>query len=148
MEILSELNQVIKGSVLVEGGLFYRGTRIVYVKSAGLVVNIDPDTSLLDAIVPILNTKPAIKQLTMWTERGDTVTYDRTVMRRLVYESGIECLSRVYFEWYLGDTSTCKFLRSEIVPEWCAQYIPLLQEKLPLELIRLVIKTLFYSSDI
>ena len=116
MEILSELNQVIKGSKLVEGGLFYRRTRIVSVKSDGLDVYIDPDTSLLDGIIPILNTKPAIKQLTMWTERGDTATYDKNIMWRLVYESGIECLSRVYYEWYLGIHPLASFSAPKLSP--------------------------------
>ncbi len=147
MGILEELNRVIEGTV--DGRLIKKGHEVVAAsfQRGLLVLFIDDRLEILSLIIPILNTTSAVKKLKMITILPDPGKYDKTIISRLIYESKIERLLRVR----TGPPPVYpsrEFLRSVVVPEWCAQYIMLLQEKLPLELIRLVIKTLFYSAII
>ncbi len=143
MEILGQLNRVIKGTVDHRYVWLDNGIVVASFREGLLSLYVDFAPEILGSIIPILNANSTVKELKIVTDSPNLEKYDNTIMSRLIYESKFERLLRERLDPIVSFHPRV-FSRSQIVPEWCTRYIPLLQEKLPLELIRLLTSMLFY----
>jgi hypothetical protein len=139
------VKRVLPDATFESESVLHNGQEIAWTLGGSIALDFDRLPIVIDCILAFLGSRPQRKRLTLVTNLEIEVYLDM-IVRRLFHELGVErvrvicCLATPRPRHVEEHT----FLRSEFVPEWCTRYIMLLQEKLPLELIRLLTSMLFY----
>ncbi len=150
--MLSEMFEVVKrvlpDAMFESESVLHNGQEIAWTLGGSIALDFDRLPSVIDCILAFLGSRPQRKRLTLVTNLEIEVYFDM-IVRRLFHELGVE---RVRVICCLATPCPCHveehtFLRSEIVPEWCARYIMLLQEKLPIELVMMAVALLFFKKS-